>query len=105
MWTKEDVQKVVSDHKLVIFAKGNKDLPMCGFSGRAIEIMRRLKQPFEVVNIFDDDSIRPALVEATGWPTTPQVFVNGDLIGGSDIALQLYESGKLEKMVEAAFSE
>lgn len=104
MWNTEDVKKTVADNKLVIFAKGTKEQPMCGFSHRAIEIMNRVGKPFEVVNIFDDPSIRPALVETTGWPTTPQIFVAGEMIGGSDIALEMYQNGELEKKVEAAFA-
>lgn len=77
---------------------------MCGFSHRAIHVMNLLGKPFEVVNIFDDPSIRPALVEAFEWPTTPQVFVNGELLGGSDIVLEMYESGELQSKVDAAFA-
>jgi len=104
MWNVDDVKKVVGDNKIVVFAKGTRDQPMCGFSHRAIEILNRLGKPFEVVNIFDDASIRPALVEAYGWPTTPQVFVGGELIGGSDIALEMYESGELQKKIDSVFA-
>ncbi len=104
MWNTDQVKKVIADNKIVIFAKGTKEQPMCGFSNRAIEIMNRIGQPFEVVNIFDDPNIRPALVETTGWPTTPQVFVSGEMIGGSDIALELFQSGELQKKVDAAFA-
>ena len=102
MWTPEEVKKVVPEKKIVIFAKGTKDQPMCGFSHRAMEIMKQIGEPFEVVNIFDDETIRPALVEATGWPTTPQIFVGGEMIGGSDIALEMFQSGELQKRVAAA---
>ncbi len=102
MWTPEEVKKVVAEKKIVIFAKGTKEQPMCGFSHRAMEIMKQIGEPFEVVNIFDDETIRPALVEATGWPTTPQIFVGGEMIGGSDIALEMFQSGELQKRVAAA---
>jgi len=102
MWTPETIKKVVGDHKIVVFAKGTKDQPMCGFSHRAIAVMHQIGQPFEVINIFEDASIRPALVEFSQWPTTPQVFVGGELIGGSDIVLEMFESGELQKKVEAA---
>ncbi|MCB9868959.1 MAG: Grx4 family monothiol glutaredoxin [Planctomycetes bacterium] len=104
MWTPETVKDVVSKHRLVIFAKGTKEQPMCGFSHRAIHIMNLVGQPFEVVNIFDDPSIRPALVEFSKWPTTPQLFVDGELIGGSDIVLEMYESGELQQKIAAAKS-
>ncbi len=105
MWTKEEVKKAVTDNKLVLFAKGTKEQPQCGFSNRAMQIMEALGKPYEVINIFDDPSIRPALVEFSGWPTTPQLFVGGELIGGSDIALELYNSGELKKKVDDTFSE
>ena len=96
-WSSEQVRQIVDSNKLVVFAKGTKEQPMCGFSMRAMQIMNELQKPYEVVNIFDHESIRPALVEAFGWPTTPQVFVGGELIGGSDIALEMYQNGELQK--------
>ena len=105
MWTTEDIKKAVANNKVLIFAKGTKEQPMCGFSHRAIQVMGAVGKPFEVINIFDDPSIRPALVEFSGWPTTPQLFIGGELIGGSDIALELYNSGELQKKVEDAFSQ
>ncbi len=105
MWSKEDIKKAVSDHKVLLFAKGTKQQPMCGFSHRAMQVMESVGKPFEVINIFDDPSIRPALVQFSGWPTTPQLFVGGELIGGSDIALELYNSGELQKKVETAFAD
>lgn len=104
MWTEQDIKKVVDSNKLVIFGKGSKFEPMCGFTHRAIDIFNRLGKPFEVVNIFDDESIRPALVSFTSWPTTPQCFVAGEMIGGSDIAAELFENGELQKKVQAAFA-
>jgi monothiol glutaredoxin len=104
MWNVDDIKKKVSEHKILIFAKGSKQQPMCGFSHRAIAVVSELGRPFEVVNIFDDASIRPALIEAFGWPTTPQVFVDGELLGGSDIVLEMFESGELQKKVDAAFA-
>ena len=104
MWNVDDIKKKVSENKLLVFAKGTKDQPMCGFSNRAIEILRHVCQPFEVVNIFDDPSIRPALQEAYQWPTTPQVFLDGELLGGSDILLELFQNGELQQKVDAAFA-
>lgn len=104
MWSVDDIKNKVGEHKLVIFAKGTKEQPMCGFSMRAIQIANQLGKPFEVVNIFDDESIRPALIEAYNWPTTPQVFLGGELLGGSDIVLEMYQSGELQQKVDAAFA-
>ena len=104
MWTKADIEKTVKDNKIVVFGKGSKEQPMCGFTHRAIAIMTQVGKPFEVVNIFDHESIRPALVEYSEWLTTPQVFIGGEFIGGSDTAMELYESGELQKKVEATFA-
>lgn len=102
MWNTESIKKIVTDNRLVLFAKGTKDQPMCGFSHRAIEVLNRIGEPFEVVNIFDDPSIRPSLVEFSNWPTTPQLFVDGELIGGSDIVMEMYESGELQTKINGS---
>ena len=103
MWNPDKIKEVVNSNKIIVFAKGTRQQPMCGFSQRAIMILEHVGKPFEVVNIFDDESIRPALVEAYGWPTTPQMFVNGELIGGSDIAAEMFQTGELQKKIDAAF--
>ncbi len=105
MWTPENVKEKVEKNKIVIFAKGNKDMPMCGFSARAIGIVKLYEKPFEVVNIFDDPSIRPALVQFSQWPTTPQVFLDGELLGGSDILMEMHEAGTLKQKIESSFAE
>ncbi len=104
MWNAQKIQEVVESNKIVIFAKGSKMMPMCGFSQHAIALVGRLGKPFEVVNIFDDPNIRPSLIEYSKWPTTPQVFVGGELLGGSDIVEELMNDGELQKKVEAAFA-
>jgi monothiol glutaredoxin len=101
MWTPENIKKTVTDNRIVLFVKGTKEQPMCGFSHRAIQVMNMVGEPFEVVNIFDDPAIRPALIEFSNWPTTPQLFVDGELIGGSDIVLEMYESGELQTKIAA----
>ena len=104
MWNKSDIEKTVGDNKIVVFGKGTKEQPMCGFTHRAVAIMTQVGKPFEVINIFDDESIRPALVEYSEWPTTPQVFVGGEFIGGSDTALEMFESGELKTKIDAVFA-
>ncbi len=103
MWTKADIDETIKNDKIVVFGKGTKEQPMCGFTHRAIAMLQQVGQPFRVVNIFDDPSIRPALVEYTEWPTTPQIFVGGEFVGGSDTALEMYESGELQQRVQACF--
>jgi len=104
MWNKEKIEEIVTQSKIVVFAKGVREQPQCGFSARAFSILEMLGHPFEVVNIFDDPGIRPALVEFSSWPTTPQVFLDGKLLGGSDIVLEMFEKGELKKMADAVFS-
>jgi len=101
MWTKDDIQREVEQHKVLVFGKGTKTQPQCGFTMRAIQVLQACNTEFEVVNIFDDPSIRPALVEYSGWPTTPQVFVAGEFLGGSDIVLEMYQAGELKAKLDA----
>jgi monothiol glutaredoxin len=103
MWTKEHVKELVEANRLIIFAKGTKDAPRCGFSARAMQVVGQFGKPFEVVDILSDPSIRPALVAHSEFPTSPQVFLNGELLGGSDIIFELSESGELERLIQSAF--
>ncbi len=102
MWNKDKIKEVVTKDKVVIFGKGSRFEPMCGFTAKAIQIMDRLLPDYTVVNIFDDAQIRPSLIEYSGWPTTPQLFINGELIGGSDIIEELLGSGELKAKLQAA---
>ncbi|MEM7517986.1 MAG: glutaredoxin family protein [Planctomycetota bacterium] len=104
MWNADKVKETIESDKIVLFAKGSRMQPMCGFSARAMDILSSYGKPFTVVNIFDDPEIRPALVSYSQWPTTPQVFVAGELLGGSDTALELHENGDLKKKIDAAFA-
>lgn len=104
MWNTDKVQEEVRSEPIVLFAKGSKEQPMCGFSAKAMDILARAGKPYKVINIFDDANIRPALVEFSQWPTTPQLFVAGELIGGSDIMEELFNSGELAKKIDAAFA-
>ncbi len=104
MWNKEKVAEIVNNNKLVVFAKGTPQQPQCGFSARAFTVLEMLGKPFETVNIFDAPEIRPSLVEFSQWPTTPQVFLNGEFIGGSDVVLELFEKGELKKMADSVFA-
>jgi monothiol glutaredoxin len=102
--TPEDVKQIVESNTMVLFMKGTRLFPRCGFSARALAVLEHLGRPFEVVDVLSDPTIRPALVEHSQWPTTPQVFVGGELVGGSDIVLELYHSGELKEQVQAAFA-
>ena len=101
--TVDEIKKVIASHEIVVFAKGSKQQPMCGFSAHAMDILNRTGKPYEVVNIFDEEDTRANLVGFSKWPTTPQVFVGGELLGGSDIVEEMFESGELQKKIAAAF--
>ena len=98
-----DIKKTIAGNTIVLFVKGTKDEPRCGFSARAIEVFKELGKPFEVVDILPDPRIRETLSAHSSWPTIPQVFIGGKFIGGSDIVMEMYQEGELQKLVDAAF--
>ena len=104
-WTPEELQAIVDEHALVLFMKGTPEQPQCGFSNRAAMVLQQLEQPFVTVNILTDHRAIPSVCAWSDFPTMPQIFVHGDLIGGSDIALEMYESGELQQMLVDGESE
>ena len=101
---KERIDKLVNQSKIVLFMKGNKLMPQCGFSNNAVQILSILGAPFETVDVLEDYEIRQGIKEYSNWPTIPQVYINGEFIGGSDILIELYQSGELQQMVEVALA-
>jgi monothiol glutaredoxin len=85
--------------------KGSPDFPQCGFSGQAVAALNAVGKPFAYVNIFDDPEIREGLKVYSNWPTFPQLYIKGELIGGSDIILEMYHSGELHKALESSDAE
>ena len=104
-WTPEELQAIVDEHALVLFMKGTPEQPQCGFSNRAAMVLQQLEQPFVTVNILTDHRAIPSVCAWSEFPTMPQIFVHGELIGGSDIALEMYESGELQQMLVEGESE
>ena len=100
-WTAQ-IKKDIADHRVFIYAKGEKNAAMCGFSHRVMEIFNGRGVEFEVRNIFSDPLIRPTLCAFTDWPTTPQVFVNGKFVGGCDIVVEMDANGELQKLIGAS---
>ncbi|HJL55202.1 MAG: glutaredoxin domain-containing protein [Candidatus Thalassarchaeaceae archaeon] len=99
-WSDEWLDEVVTGNRLVLFMKGTPEQPMCGFSNRAAMVLSQLDEPFTSVNVLSDPNAIPSVCSWSDFPTMPQVFVHGELIGGSDIALEMYQSGELQKMLE-----
>ncbi len=98
----ERIKQQVEGHPVVIFMKGTPQFPMCGFSSRAVEALKQCGQEFAYVNVIADQEIMQALPQYANWPTFPQVYIDGELVGGCDITLELAQSGELKKMVDEA---
>ncbi|HKU57565.1 MAG TPA: Grx4 family monothiol glutaredoxin [Gaiellaceae bacterium] len=96
----ERIKDVIENEQVVLFMKGTPQFVMCGNSGRALEALRAAGAPVTAVDILPDPSIRQELSEMSGWPTIPQVFVKGELVGGADITQELAESGELKRILE-----
>ena len=96
------IRKTVSDNPVVLYMKGTPQFPMCGFSSRAAQALKTVGAQFASVNVLEDPEIRANLPRYSNWPTFPQLFINGELIGGCDILLELQESGELAQMVKEA---
>ncbi len=101
---REAITSAIADNHVILFMKGNPDAPACGFSARTVSVLNQLDTPFAAVDILPDPRIRQELSAVSGWPTIPQLFVDGELVGGSDIVLEMYESGELAELlgIEAA---
>jgi monothiol glutaredoxin len=101
---KERLDNIVTRNKIAVFMKGTKLMPQCGFSNNVVQILNTLGVPYETVNVLEDYDIRQGIKEYSNWPTIPQVYVNGEFVGGSDILIELYQSGELQQMVEVALA-
>src|SRR3954466_4810984 len=102
---KEQLQQIIEREDVVLFMKGTPQLVMCGNSQRALEALRRAGAPVTVVDILPDPQIRQELSAISGWPTIPQVFVRGELVGGADIVEELEASGELERTLSDKLGE
>ena len=92
---RDAIQSAISENPVILFMKGTPDAPACGFSARTLAVLESLDQPFAAVDILPDPRIRQELSALSGWPTIPQLFVEGELVGGCDIVMEMYESGEL----------
>ncbi len=99
--TKGRIDEIVRANDIVLFIKGTPLFPQCGFSSRAISILEHLGAEFETVDVLQDAEIRQGIKEYSDWPTIPQLYVKGEFVGGSDIMLEMYESGELKQLVGA----
>ncbi|MFN3302563.1 MAG: Grx4 family monothiol glutaredoxin [Roseateles sp.] len=102
-----DVQQRIDDlvksNRVMLFMKGTAQFPMCGFSGRAIQILKAAgATDIKTFNVLEDEAIRQGIKEYANWPTIPQLYINGEFVGGSDIMMEMYESGELQQALSAA---
>ncbi len=98
------IQEQLESHPVLLYMKGTPDFPQCGFSAQTVAALRAVGAEFGYINIFDDPEVREGLKVLSNWPTFPQLYVDGELIGGCDIALELYESGELKDIVAKSAS-
>lgn len=96
----EQIQGLLNSSKVVLFMKGNTEMPQCGFSANSVAILKHLGVPFKTFNILNDPEIRQGLKEFSNWPTYPQLYVNGKLLGGNDIITEMYQSGELQEFLK-----
>ena len=96
---KERIDALVKSNEVVLFMKGTPLFPQCGFSSRAIAILDHLAMPYETVDVLQDQEIRGGIKQYSDWPTIPQLYVKGEFVGGSDIMMEMFESGELQALV------
>jgi|UniRef100_UPI0040482D89 monothiol glutaredoxin len=102
MDTQAKIKEIVTSHPVVLFMKGNAQFPQCGFSGNAIQILRANGvQELHTVNVLEDEQVRQGIKEFSNWPTIPQLYINGEFIGGSDIMTEMHQSGELKQLIQA----
>ena len=100
--TQQRIGQLVKDNEVVLFMKGNANFPQCGFSGRAIQILKACgvdPKSVKTVNVLEDAEIRAGIKDFSNWPTIPQLYVKGEFIGGSDIMMEMYENGELQQVL------
>ncbi|RDI41335.1 Glutaredoxin-4 [Aquicella lusitana] len=100
MSIQEKIKQQVTENTIVLYMKGNSELPMCGFSARAVNLLKSCGAKFMTVDVLKDEAIRQGIKVFSNWPTIPQLYVKGEFIGGSDIMAEMYEAGELQQLVK-----
>ena len=94
------IDQIVKGHRVMLFMKGTAQFPMCGFSGRAVQVLKACGvDDFETFNVLEDEDVRQGIKDYANWPTIPQLYVNGEFVGGSDIVMEMYQSGELQQLL------
>jgi monothiol glutaredoxin len=100
----ERIDDLIKQNKIMVFMKGDKMMPQCGFSNQVVQILNILGVPYETMDVLADPDIRQGIKEYSSWPTIPQVYINGEFIGGCDVMTEMYQKGELQQMVEVALA-
>ena len=98
---KDQIKDTIEKNDVCLYMKGTPDFPQCGFSSQTVSALKMIGKPFSYVNIFEDQEIREGLKEYSNWPTFPQLYVNGELIGGCDIVMEMYQNGELANILSS----
>ena len=101
---KDRIDQMVQSQPIMVFMKGTKLMPQCGFSNNVVQILNALAVPFETFDVLSDPEVRQGIKEFSDWPTIPQVYVNGEFMGGSDILIEMYNSGELREKLAVALA-
>ncbi|MEY2690676.1 MAG: hypothetical protein RL375_4876 [Pseudomonadota bacterium] len=102
--TQQQIDDLVKNNRIVLFMKGNAQFPQCGFSGRAIQVLKACGvtvSDIKTVNVLEDEAIRQGIKAYANWPTIPQLYIKGEFVGGSDIMMEMYQSGELQQLISA----
>ena len=100
MDTNQRIKDKVEANRVVLFMKGNRDFPQCGFSGKAIQILQALGTEFDTADVLTDDEIPQGIKDYSNWPTIPQLYIDGEFVGGSDIMMEMYQNGELKTKLD-----
>ena len=97
---KQRIDELVKGHRVMLFMKGTAQFPMCGFSGRAVQVLKACGvDQFDTFNVLEDEEVRQGIKDYANWPTIPQLYVDGEFVGGSDIMMEMYQSGELQQLL------
>lgn len=98
----DKIKQQINENNILLFMKGNAELPMCGFSARAVNILKSCQAKFATVDVLQDEEIRSGIKVYSNWPTIPQLYIKGEFVGGSDIMAEMFESGELQEIIKQA---
>ena len=97
---RKQIESDIKGNRVMLYMKGTADQPMCGFSGRVVEILKSYNVPFKTFNIFEDENVRSGIKEYADWPTIPQLYIDGEFVGGCDIVTEMHQNGDLAKLIK-----